>query len=96
VLEEKNVSCNLTKPLLFTNVYVIKSRTRGRGMQHIWESGEVHTGFWWGDLREGDHSKDPDVDGMILKWIFKKWDAGMDWIDVAHIGTGGGLLSLNK
>jgi hypothetical protein len=37
--------------------------------------GEVHTGFWRVDLREGDHLEDPDVDGrIILKWIFKKWD----------------------
>jgi hypothetical protein len=28
---------------------------------------------------------DPDVDGrIILKWIFKKWDGGMDWIGVAQ------------
>jgi hypothetical protein len=56
--------------------------------------GEVHTGFWWGDLREGDHLKDPDVDGrIILKWIFKKWDGGV-WTGLIwlRIGTGGGLL----
>jgi hypothetical protein len=35
---------------------------------------EVHTGFWWGDLREGDQLGDPAVDErIILKWIFKKW-----------------------
>jgi hypothetical protein len=39
----------------------------------------VHTGFWWGDLREGDHLEDPGVDG-----IFRKWDRGMDWIDLAQ------------
>jgi hypothetical protein len=27
---------------------------------------------------------DPDVDGrIILKWTFKKWDGGMDWIGLA-------------
>jgi hypothetical protein len=29
--------------------------------------------------------EDPGVDGrIILKWIFKKWDEGMDWIDMAQ------------
>jgi hypothetical protein len=45
----------------------------------------VHTGFWWGDPREGDDLGDPGVGGrIILKWIFKKWDGGMDWIDLAQ------------
>jgi hypothetical protein len=47
---------------LFVNTYVA---LRGKS--------EVHTGFWWGDLREGDHLGDPGVDWrIILKRIFKK------------------------
>jgi hypothetical protein len=52
---------------------------------HIWGRGEVHTGFWWGNLRERDHLENLGIVGMImLKWIFKKWDGGMDWIDLAQ------------
>jgi hypothetical protein len=44
----------------------------------------VHTGFWWGNLREGDHLEDLGIDGgIVLKWIFKKWVGGMDLIDLA-------------
>jgi hypothetical protein len=43
------------------------------------------TGFWWGDLRGGDHLGDPGIDGrIILKWISKKWNRGMDWIELAQ------------
>jgi hypothetical protein len=29
---------------------------------------------------------DLSVDGsrIILKWVLKKWDGGMNWIDMAH------------
>jgi hypothetical protein len=53
----------------------------------------VNTGFWFGDLREGDHLGDPGIDErIILKWIFKTWNGtwtGLSWL---RIGTGGGLL----
>jgi hypothetical protein len=29
--------------------------------------------------------EDPGVDGNIrLRWIFRKWDGGIDWIDLAQ------------
>ena len=40
--------------------------------------GEACTGFWWGNLRERDHWRDPGADErIILRWIFKKWDVGL-------------------
>jgi hypothetical protein len=62
-----------------TIVRVIKSR-RMRWTWHVaWMGrGEACTGFWWGNLREGDHWVDPGVDGMIiLRWVFRKWDVGV-------------------
>ena len=30
-----------------------------------------------------NHLEDPGVDGMIiLRWFFRKWEGGMDWIDL--------------
>jgi hypothetical protein len=29
--------------------------------------------------------EDPGIDGkIILRWIFRKWDGGMDWIELAQ------------
>jgi len=54
----------------------------------------VHTGTWWGKLRERDHLEDLGTDGRIIsKWILKKLDdgawTGLVWL---RIGVGGELL----
>ena len=45
----------------------------------------MRAGFWWGNLRGSDHLEDLGVDGrIILKWIFKKYNGGMDWVDLVQ------------
>jgi hypothetical protein len=68
-------------------VRVIKSKMRWA--EHVARMGEERGvyGVWWGNLREGDHWGDPDVDGrIILEWIFSKWDVGvltgLDWLRI--------------
>jgi len=51
-------------------------RIKKNEMGRAWGRGEVHTGSWWGDLREGVFLEDPDLDGGILNWILKKWCGG--------------------
>jgi hypothetical protein len=47
--------------------------------------GDVYTRVWCGNLRERDHLEDAGVDGrIILRWIFRKCDGGMNWIDLAQ------------
>jgi len=53
--------------------------------------GDACMGFWWGNLKEGDHLGDPGVDGRItLSWIFRKWDMVV-WTGSSklRVGTGG-------
>ena len=45
-------------------------------MHHVWERGEKHTGFWRGNLSEGDHLEDGRI---LLKWIFERRDGGQNW-----------------
>jgi hypothetical protein len=48
----------------------------------------VHTGFWWGDLREGDHCEDLGADGKILfKLFFSKWYGGT-WTGLSCLRIG--------
>jgi len=53
--------------------------------------GEAHTGFLWGNMREGDRWGDPDVDGrIILRWAHRKWDVGiwtgLSWLRIGRVG----------
>jgi hypothetical protein len=75
-------------------IRVIKSRgMKWAGHVARMGRGDVHTGFWWGDLREGDLLEDAGVDGrMISKWIFKTWDGAWTGLIWLRIRTGGGLL----
>ena len=47
--------------------------------------GKVSMGFWWGNLRKKDHMGNPGLDGrLLLGWILRKWDGGVDWIDLSQ------------
>jgi len=62
----------------------IKGNEMGRACSTL-ETGEVHTGVWWGDLRERVHLEDPGLYvRIILKGMFKAWVGVMDWIDLAQ------------
>ena len=53
----------------------------------------MHTGFWWGNLKEGDGWENPDVDGTIIfQWIFQKWDSVWSRSSLLRTETGKGLL----
>ena len=53
----------------------------------------MYTGVWWKNLCERDHLENLGINGkIILKWIFKKWDRGMNWVDLPQDRTSGGLL----
>jgi hypothetical protein len=48
---------------------------RKRWGRHVAPTGEknVHTGFWWGNLREEPLGRHMHDERGILKWMFKKW-----------------------
>jgi len=76
-------------------IHVIKlRRMRWAGYVACMGRGEVHTGFWWGNLTERDHLEGLGIDGrIILRWIFRKWDVGA-WTGLIWLRTGTGYAFL--
>jgi hypothetical protein len=56
--------------------------------------GEVHTRFWWGNLKERHNFEDLDIVARItLNWFFKNWHGKSENGKILfRMGTGGGLL----
>jgi hypothetical protein len=47
----------------------------------VWERGEMHRGFWWGDVRERDHLPNLGIDErMMLRTVLGVvgWGRGLD------------------
>jgi hypothetical protein len=66
-------------------IRAIKPR-RMRQAQHVARMGDRRAyRVWRGNPTERNHLENPRVDGrIILKWILKKWDRGMDWTNLAQ------------
>jgi hypothetical protein len=48
-------------------VRVIKiNKNEMGGACSVYCGGEMYTGFWWENLRKGDHLEDPGIDGRII------------------------------
>jgi hypothetical protein len=66
------------------HVIPVKKSRIMRWAGHVARTGEkrdVCRVFGVGNLWDGDHLEDPSVDGrIILRWIFRTWDRGVDWI----------------
>ena len=67
-------------------IRVIKSR-RLRWAGNVACMGERKSAYraLVGKLREGDHLKDPGINGrIILKWIIESWYRCINWIDLSQ------------
>jgi hypothetical protein len=71
--------------------WVIKSR-RMRWVVHMawheWWRIEMHTGFWWGSLKEGDHLEGLCIDGKIRLNGFYRIRLTWHGVDISGSGQG--------
>jgi hypothetical protein len=52
---------------------------------HVARIGEKRSSYRGGILRERVYLEHPGLDGTIIfKWFSKKWNGGLDWIDMAQ------------
>lgn len=67
-------------------VWVIIPGKTGWGTWHVMGKIKFHTGFWLGNLREGDYFKDLGLDKkIILKLICMERDGGAwDWTELVQ------------
>jgi hypothetical protein len=55
----------------------VEKNAVGRACDTHGSRGEVHMGFWWGNVRERGHLEVLGIDeSIILKWASKKLDRG--------------------
>ena len=69
------------------NIILVSKPRRMRWARHVERVVEknVCLGFWWGNLWERDLLEDTEVVGsIILQWVIRKWDGGMNWIELAQ------------
>jgi len=66
----------------------------GLGIWHVWDSGEVNTRFWWGNLRERDHSEGLGVNGRIIMDLQEMGCGTWTGFHLLRIGPGDGLLRM--
>jgi hypothetical protein len=84
---------------LNTHIIQIKEYEIDWALWNLWGRGwgeEIHTGIYWGNLKERVYLKDAGVDGRIilrcilLRWYTRAW-TGPVWFGV---GTSGKLLRI--
>jgi len=77
----------------FSGDQIEKNEVFGACSTYGWR-GEMHTGFWLGNVRESVHLEDLGVGGrIILIWIFRKWDGVMDRMNLRVPLNAGNFLT---